>query len=159
VNSLIRDQYGNVEMTQALIAQAFDMLGDADLDYSPGPGVPTVRELFAEQAAIQAGYTEGFRTFKGNFHAFAPADIDASTVETLRTGFERLNAELKETLAAISEEDLASRQVDRGGEFIIPVTMQLHIYRESILILCGKLWVSFRLLGLSFPEQWVDWIG
>jgi hypothetical protein len=159
VNSLIRDQYGIVEMTQNLISQAFDMLGDADLDFSSGAGAPTIRELFVEQAAIQAGYTEGFRTFKGNFHVFPPAEIDASTIETLRAGFERLNADLKVTLAEISEDNLANRPVDRGGEFIIPVTMQVHIYRESILILCGKLSVYFRLLGTTFTEQWKDWIG
>jgi hypothetical protein len=159
VNSLIRDQYGMVEMTQNLIAEAFDMLGDADLDFTPGPGAPTIRDLFVEQAAIQAGYIEGFRTFQGNFHQFAPVEIDASTIETLRSGFARLNADLKETLAAISEDDLANRMVDRGGGFVIPVAMQMHIYRESILILSGKLSVSFRLLGLTFTEQWRDWIG
>jgi hypothetical protein len=159
MNSLVQNNYGIVAMTENLISQVLESLTDDHLDFTPARNNATVRNLLLEQAGIQKAYIESFRTFTGDFESIQPAVLDSPTIDQLRTEFARLFAELKEVVGNIPEDDLANRVVDRGEHFKIPVMMHLHIYRESILIMCGKLSVSLRALDIPFTHQWVDWIG
>ena len=79
-------------------------------------------------------------------------------MSVLRDWYSRSAADLKAALGALSEEEVKGRQIDRRG-YSVPVGVQFHIYRESILIFCGKVSVYLRSLGKEFPEQWRQWIG
>jgi hypothetical protein len=80
-------------------------------------------------------------------------------VERLAAWFEALDRELRATLASLSEEEIQNRVIDRGGEFIIPPTVQFHIYREALLIFYGKASVYLKGLEKTLPEQWQSWIA
>jgi hypothetical protein len=159
MNTLVQNDYGMVTMTENLITGILGRLTDDHLAFSPARNNPTIRELLLEQAGIQRAYIESFRSFAGTFEAIPPAVLDTPGIEELRAEFARLFAELKDVIAGISDDDLANRVVDRGEHFKIPVMAHLQIYRESILIMCGKLSVSLRALDIPFDHQWVDWIG
>jgi hypothetical protein len=159
MNTFVQKEYWIVEMTEALTMQLLDLLSDDTLGHTAAAHNPSLGDLFAGQAAIQTAYIESFRTFTGDFHNIAPVSIDSGSVDALRQEFRLLHAGLKTELGTLSDEDFASRKIDRDGGFQIPLTVQVHIYRESILIFCGKVSVYLRSLGIAFPEQWVNWIG
>ena len=88
-----------------------------------------------------------------------PAPGGAETrVSVLREWYARSDAALKAALHALGEEDVQGKQIDRGA-YSVPVGVQFHIYRESILIFCAKASVYLRSLGKELPEQWRQWIG
>ena len=82
-----------------------------------------------------------------------------SSVERLGAWFQALDRELKATLESLSEDDIQSRVIDRGGAFVIPPMFQLHIYREALLIFYGKASIYLKALGKTQPEQWSSWIA
>ena len=77
----------------------------------------------------------------------------------LRAWYEQLDAELYAAVAALSDEDVASRRIDRGHGFMVPADVQLHIYQEALIIFYGKATVYLKLLDKPTSEQWQHWIG
>ena len=69
-----------------------------------------------------------------------------------------MDAELKTILEAFSDEDLDKIRIDRHG-WPVPTQQNLDIYKEALLIFCGKAWVHLLALGKPLPEQWADWLG
>ena len=80
------------------------------------------------------------------------------SVERLKTWYKALDEELDTVLKAIPDGDLQTKTIDRGG-FMPPLGGQFHIYREALLIFCGKCSVYLPAMGKSLPEQWRTWIG
>jgi hypothetical protein len=159
MNTFVQNEYRIVELTEALTMQMLDAIDDSALGHAPAPNNPSLGDLVAGQAAIQAAYIESFRTFTGDFHNVPPVAVASRSVESFRQLFDRLHAEMKSVLGELTDEDFTSRMIDRDGGFLVPPSMQVHIYRESILIFSGKASVYLRSLGITFPEQWVNWIG
>lgn len=48
---------------------------------------------------------------------------------------------------------------DRGDGFTPPVTVQVHIYREALLIFYAKAHVYLKALGKQVAGAWPWWIG
>ena len=90
--------------------------------------------------------------------AFTPGSLESS-VAGLRAWYEQLDAELYAAVAALSDEDVASRRIDRGHGFMVPADVQLHIYQEALIIFYGKATVYLKLLDKPTSEQWQHWIG
>ena len=158
MNSLVERELPLLEQTLSLRMQLLDVLTDADLDYAL-PGNPSLGVLCREAGQLEEIYIESFRTFAVDWKRREPAPQGAETeVAVLREWYSRSDAALKAALAALTEEDLQGKQVDRGV-YSVPVGVQFHIYRESILIFCAKASVYLRSLGKGFPEQWRQWIG
>jgi hypothetical protein len=80
-----------------------------------------------------------------------------TSVTRLRGWFKSLDADLKEALEGLSEDDIQNRKVDRSG-WEISVTYQFHIFREALLIFYGKISVYLKALGKTYTEQWEEWI-
>lgn len=66
---------------------------------------------------------------------------------------------LKESVRSFSDEELATKVVDRGGGWEIQLQTQFHVYREALLIFFGKLDIYLRMMGKPRPEQWLQWVG
>lgn len=159
MNSIMREQGPVLEETQALRDQLMEILSDEDLVYSPGGDNPTLGALCREMAEVQQSYIISFQTFEQNFdYRIEDPGLERS-VEQLATRFEAMDHELKAALATLSEEDIQNRTIDRGGGFVAPVFLQLHIYREGLLIFYGKASVYLKALGKTLPEQWQAWIA
>ena len=157
MNSLAEREIPLLEQTLSLRTQLLDILGDADLAHAM-PGNPSLGALCREAGELEEIYTDSFRTFTVDWRE-RPAPGGAETkVSVLREWSSRSDAALKAALCALSEEDVQGKQIDRG-DYSVPVGVQFHIYRESILIFCGKASVYLRSLGKGLPEQWQQWIG
>ena len=158
MNTLVERELPLLEETLSLRAQLLEVLTDADLGHAL-PGNPSLGELCREAGQLDGIYIDSFRTFVADWGRRGTAPPGAETsVSVLREWYSRSEGALKEALGAIPEEEVQGRQVDRGG-YSVPVGVQFHIYRESILIFCAKASVYLRSLGRSLPEQWQQWIG
>lgn len=159
MNSIMQEQGAVLEQTQALRYQLMEILNDEDLGYSPGGDNPTLGALCREMAEVQQSYIISFQTFEQNFgYRIDDAGLEES-VEQLATRFHAMDGELKAALETLSEEDVQNRVIDRGSGFIVPPVVQLHIYREALLIFYGKVSVYLKGLGKALPEQWQAWIA
>jgi len=159
MNSILREQGQILELTQALRNQLMDILTDQDLGYSPGGESFTLGALCREMGEVQQAYISSFQTFVLDFgYRVTDPELEHS-VERLRDWFQTLDRELNEALEALSEDDIQNRVIDRGGGFVVPPVVQLHIYREALLIFYGKASVYLKALGKTRPEQWQTWIA
>jgi uncharacterized damage-inducible protein DinB len=158
MNSLMKEQGALMEQTQALRHQLMELLTDEDLGYSPGGDNLTLGGLCREMGEVQQSYISSFQTFEQEFHHREQPELEIS-VERLAAWFTNLDAELKATLESLSEEDLQNRVIDRGGGFVIPPTIQYHIFHEALLIFYAKASVYLKCLGKTLPEQWQAWIA
>jgi hypothetical protein len=159
MNSIMEEQGAILEQTQALRYQLMEILTDEELRYSPGGANPTLGALCREMGEVQQAYITSFQTFAQDF-AYRVEDPELeSSVERLAAWFQALDRELKEALEALSEEDIQTRVIDRGSGFILPPLVQLHIYREALLIFYGKASVYLKALDKTLSEQWRAWIA
>jgi hypothetical protein len=159
MNSLMQEQGPVLEQTQALRYQLMEVLDDEDLTFSPGGDNPTLGGLCREMAEVEQSYIISFQTFEQNFdYRIEEAELESSVAQ-LAGRFEVMDHELKAALSTLSEEDIQKRLIDRSGGFVIPVMVQVHIYREALLIFYGKVSVYLKALGKTMPEQWQDWIA
>ena len=159
MNSIIKEQGPVLEQTQAMRYQLMEILTDEDLDYSPGGENPTLGALCREMGEVQQAYITSFQTFEQDFsYRVSDPELEHS-VERLADWFQALDRELETALGSLSEEDIQTRVIDRGGGFVLPPSIQLHIYREALLIFYGKASVYLKALGKTLSEQWQSWIA
>ncbi|HLX34306.1 MAG TPA: DinB family protein [Candidatus Limnocylindrales bacterium] len=141
-----------------LRGQLLDTLTDADLAFRPGGRNPTLGELCLEIGEVEHAYVESFLTFRQDFHWRNPDRSLAASVEGLRAWYAELDTRLDAALEALTAADVAGRRIDRGGEFLVDVTQQLDIYREALLIFCGKAAVYLRAMNRALPGRLAEWI-
>ena len=159
MNSIMREQGQILEQTQALRNQLMEILTDEDLDYSPGGENLTLGALCREMGEVQQAYISSFQTFEQDFgYRVKDPELERS-VDKLRSWFQALDQEMKATLESLSEDDIQNRVIDRGGGFVLPPIVQVHIYREALLIFYGKASIYLKALGKTRPEQWLSWIA
>ena len=159
MNSIMQEQFPVLQQYQALRNQLMDILTDEDLSYTPGGKNPTLGALCQEMGEVEVAYIESFKTFTQDFsYRIEDPELECS-VERLVTWFEALDQELMAALEALTEDDIQNRLVDRGGGFTLPPAIQLHVYREALLIFYGKASVYLKALGKPRSEQWQAWIA
>ncbi len=160
MNQIMEQYYPTFEMYQALRGQLLDILEDTDLSFQPGGDNPTLGALCREIGEVEVSYTDSFKQWKQDFSYRYPEPAEVETsVARLRSWYAELDAELKQTVAGLSDEDLATKIVDRGHNFKLPPRINLIIYNEALLIFYGKVSVYLRIMGKELPEQWQHWIG
>jgi hypothetical protein len=76
----------------------------------------------------------------------------------LKAWNEKLDADLLDAIAKLSDDDIQNRQIERGG-FSPNPQVQLFVFREAILIFCAKVSIYLRVLQIEFPDQWKSWIA
>jgi hypothetical protein len=148
-----------LQQYQALRNQLMEILTDQDLGFSPGGDNPALGALCREMGEVQHAYIQSFKTFQQDFDYRNEEPGLAASVDRLAGWFEELDGELKEAIEAFSEEEIQDRTIDRGGGFILPPQIQLHIYREALLIFYGKASVYLKAMGRPRPDQWQAWIA
>ncbi len=159
MNSIFESYYPTFRLYQALREQLMGILTDADLEFHPGGENPALRVLCWEIGEVEQAYIESFYTFELLF-ANRPPDPDLTgSVTRLSTWYKALDTELEAAVGALSEGDIQSRQIDRGGGFTVPALIQLQIYNEALLIFYGKVSVYLKAAGIQPSERWQHWIG
>jgi hypothetical protein len=156
MNSIVSTQFDLLHETTALRGQMMALLSDADLAYTL-PGNPTLGALCKEMGDVEQSYIDSFKTFKQDFSYRSAEPGLANSVEKLNVWYKRLDSELEVALTALTEEEIQGKTIDRG--WAVPVTVQFHVYREALLIFCGKASVYLKALGKPLTDQWQGWIG
>jgi hypothetical protein len=159
MNKIIEKHYPVFELYQALRDQLMENLDDTDLDFRPGGDNLTLGALCVQMGEVEQSYIDSFRTFKQDFSYRSEDPALANSTEQLQTWFRELDSELKSAVAALSEDDIENRVIDRGGEFQLRPHVQLEVYKEALLIFYGKVDVYLKAMGKARPEQWREWIG
>ncbi len=158
MNSIVQHQFEVLHQTQALRDQLMNILSDDDLRYKLPGGNPTLGEVCREIGEVETDYIVSFRTFRLDFSYRHPDPGIAHSVEQLKAWYKSNAAALDAALTALTEETIQNRLIQRPG-FQVPVTVQLHIYREGLLIYYGKISTYLKALNKPFPGDWPNWIG
>lgn len=159
MNSIVQEQFPLLAQYQALRNQLMAILSDEDLEFLPGGENPSLGVLCREMGEVEHAYVESFKTFEQDFCYRRNEPGLESSVERLAAWFQELDREIGAAIEALSEDDVQQKQIDRGGGFIVPPGIQLHIYREALLIFYGKVSVYLKAMGKPRSQQWQDWIA
>jgi uncharacterized damage-inducible protein DinB len=144
---------------QALRNELMRSLSDEDLSFHPGGENLTLGALCKELGEVQHAYVESFRTFRLDFAYRNEEPGLEESVDRLSAWFDGLDRELEAVVGALSNQDLETRTIDRGGGFILPPRFQLEVYREALLIFYGKASVYLKAMGKPRTRHWQDWIA
>ena len=159
MNSIIKDYYPVFKLYLELREQLMAILNDDNVSFRIEGDNPTLGELCREIGEVEYAYIQSFKTFEQDFSYRNEEPGLGSSVEKLSTWFKELDDELDRTIQALSEEDIQTRTINRGGDFILPIQIQLEIYKEALLIFYGKVSVYLKALRLERPGRWQEWIG
>ncbi|HEV2457794.1 MAG TPA: hypothetical protein VGS80_05465 [Ktedonobacterales bacterium] len=159
MNSIMADTYPTFELYQALRDQLMAILSDDDLAYQPGGATPALGALCRDIGETEIAYTQSFQTFELAFTSGSSDPGLGRNVAALTSWYAELDRDLKAAVAALAEDDVAGRMIDRGGDFKLSPQGQLDAYKEALLIFYGKVDVYLKALNKTLPDQWRDWIG
>lgn len=158
MNRIVEEEFDVLKATMALKSQLLAILQDEHLGKNFGGKTMSLGAICKEMGEVQQIYIDSFRTFKQNWGYKYADDSVKTSVAALRAWNEKLDADLLDAIASLSNEDIEHKTIDRGG-FSPNPTVQMHVYREAILIFCAKVSIYLRALDIQFPEQWKSWIG
>jgi hypothetical protein len=157
MNMIVENHFDVLDQTMALTTQLLDTLSDDDLTFTLPGGNPALGEQIQELGELYHIYTESYKTLKHNYGYKHDAAVSKS-VDALKAWFKELAPAFKETIAALSDDDLNTKMIDRGG-FSFPAGVQFHVFREGLLIYYGKISVYLKAMGKPMTDQWKAWIG
>jgi hypothetical protein len=158
MNWIMNEYYPTFQLYQSMRGVLMDLLSDEDLSFTPGGANPPLGEVCQEIGEIEHAYVQSFQNFKQDFSYRNTTPGLAGSVDQLKAWFAELDQQLQGAVEALSDEDIASRTIDRGG-FQPSVQNQLEVYKEALMIFYGKLTVYFRAMGKELPDNWKAWIG
>ena len=158
MNSLITGYYPTFHMYQALRTQLMDLLTDDDLRYTVGGENLPLGALCVEIGEVQHAYNRSFMDWRIDFSYRNPEPGLTESVSQLAAWYRVLDAELEAVISHLSEEDIKTRQIDRGDWSATPL-IQIEVYKEALLIFYGKASVYLKAMGKPRPPQWREWIA
>jgi hypothetical protein len=134
------------------------MITDGDLAYKlPGNNL-TLGELCEEMGHTQQVYTQSFNTSRMDW-SYRDSHPQARSVAGLRAWYEQLDAKMVEALSGFSEDDLQSKQLDRGHGFTPTLQVQFMIFHEALLIFYAKASIYLKALEKELTDDWKIGIG
>jgi hypothetical protein len=157
MNTIMEDYYPLFRLYQDLRAQLLAILTDEDLAFTI-QGNESLGALCVRIGEVQQDYINSFRDLSLEFTAKAADDNLSTSVLALKNWYDGLDAALETVIAGFKDSDLASQEIDRGGGFVVPIHINLDIYKEALIIFCGKARVYLNAMGKPLPEQWLHWI-
>lgn len=157
MNTLLVKMSESLKLVQSLRYYALDQLTDADLAFTL-PGNLTLGALFKQEGEFEQSYIDSYKRMRQDFLYRQEDSTIETNVEALRNWFKSLDESLDKALLALTEEEIQSRVIDRGGWTVSP-SDQADNYFETLLIFYGKLDVYLKALGKPLSEMWVTWIG
>lgn len=159
MNNLVAQYFPIFKLYQAIRGQLLEVLTDKDLNYELGGETLPLGVLCKEIGEVQQAYIDSFKTLTQNFDYHHPDPDMALNVAKLKSWYAELDAELDRVIEGFSNEELASKIVDRGGGFTVPIHIQLDIYKEALIIFYGKASIYLRAMRRPRPHQMAEWIA
>ena len=159
MNKIIQEYYPMFEQYQIMRNQLMEILDDADLSFRPSEKNPSLGALCLGIGEIQVAYTQSFQTFQKDFsYRHGEANVMKTSVPRLEAWFGELDAELKQAVSTLSDEDINTRSIETAG-FTFTIEFHLMVYAEALIIFYGKVSVYLKAMDKELPKQWQDWIG
>lgn len=158
MNAQIQQFWDLNRMYTPLRDQLLESLSDEDLSFTPGGGNPTLGELCRELGETEYAYVQSYKGFKIDFSYRTNDDSYLGSVAKLSAWYRQLDEELEAALEAVTNEDVATKQMDRDG-YQVPIHISLDILREALLIFYGKASVYVKAMDKPLLQQWQDWVG
>lgn len=159
MNQIEQNFMSLLDMGMDVLAEALSEVSSGDLEFTPPGESVSLGELSRAMGDVTYAYAESYRT------GVMDLTLSAENRDRPHTGREMadwLRAQeglLKEAVSGLSDEQLTTKTVDRGGGWKIPLLTQFHVYREALLIFFGKLDVYLRMMNKKRPARWVQWVG
>src|SRR4026208_1621064 len=108
-NSIVRDEFDILHMTQAMRQQIVDTLTDADLAYRLPGANPSLGALFREIGEIEQSYINSFKTFKHDYtYQVNDSELERN-LQHLKAWYKKLDEEMDAALTALSEDDVQKK--------------------------------------------------
>ena len=158
MNSQIKEFWDLNRMYVGLRDSLMEELTDEELAYTPGGDNPTLGALCRELGETQYAYAQSYKTFKTDFSYRTNDDQYLRSAAALKAWYAQLDQDLEAAIEAVTDEDVAQKQMDRGG-YKVPVHISLDILREAMLIFYGKVSVYLNAMEKPRNELWRDWIA
>lgn len=158
MHSSISQTYEFVKMTHMLRDMLLGVLTDADLAYTPGGNAPTLGALCREMGDVERMYADSFKTFRMDYDYLRPDAAREGSVAALVAWYADLDNDLHAALDALSDEDVTTRTIDRGG-FRPTIEQQTQVYTDALMLLYGKADITMKAGSKILPEQWSQWLG
>ncbi len=156
MNKFMQEQWPTFEGTFKMRAQLFDSLNDSDLAFSPGGQNVTFGALCREMGEVDYSYLQSLKTLKQDWSYRNTEPGLESSISKLKAWYQSMEADMKSTLEAMSDDDL-KKVVERG--FTVPIDVQIQIYLQALLIFFGKASVYVRAMNKALPQSFKEWIG
>lgn len=158
MNTLIEEEFPLHE-TQSLRYDLMAALTDADLAYKLPGNNPTLGELYLEMGDLEHSYIQSFKTLKQDWWYRSTTPGLTTSVADLTAWYRTLDTEFETVLGEFSDDDLHSKEINRGNDIKVPAQTQFEIYREALMMFYAK--ASVYLKGLQKPvsDQWQSWVG
>lgn len=152
----VQERWSFVEGTHKMRTELLDALSDADLAFSPGGQNPPLGALCREMGEIEHSYVQSLKTFKQDWSYRNTEPGIENSVDKLRAWYQAMDDEFLAIAEGLSAEDL-NKTIDRGFE--IPVSFQIDVYIQALLIFFGKVTVYLRAMNRPLPQTIQQWIG
>jgi hypothetical protein len=160
MNSLEQNYLPIFHEYQHIRIALMDVLTDDVLKRSLGGETLTLGALCREMGEVQRAYVTSLKTFTLDFGYRHPNPTAIETsVEGLKAWYAEMDAAIDAAVAAWSEDDIANKRIDRGGEWLQPLPIALEVYKEALIIFYGKASIYLRAWGIPRPQQMADWIA
>src|SRR5215813_11499968 len=158
MNRLMDVKWPWIEGAHLLRAQLLESLTNEDLAFSPGGSNMPLGTLLREAGDVEYSYIQSLKTFKQDWSYHNPEPGLEGDVEKIKSWYAALDQEMKATIEAFSDDDLA-RPIERGSGLSLPLDLQVEVYLQAQLIYLGKAGVYFRAMHRELPQLFQDYIG
>ncbi|MEO8609652.1 MAG: hypothetical protein ABI690_17300 [Chloroflexota bacterium] len=135
-----------------------DLFTDADLRFNPGGQNMTLGALCKEMGEIEYDYLQSLKTLKTDFSYRNTEDGLDTKVAKLKAWYESLDAEMEKVLNTFSDEDF-TKSIERASGYSMPMSLQLEVYLQALLIFLGKLTIFMRAMNKTLPPGIQEYIG
>ena len=144
--------------THAMRNGLLDLVTDADLTFNPGGQNKTLGGVFKEIGEVEYAYLQSLKTSKTDF-AYRNTEVGLDTsIAKLKAWYESLDAEMEKVLNTFSDNDF-KKDIERASGYTMPMTMQLEVYLQALLIFLGKLTIYFRAMNKALPPPVQEYVG
>lgn len=158
MNKYMEERGSWITGTHTMRNGLLDVLTDADLSFNPSGQNMTLGELLKEMGEIEYAYLQSLKTLKTDFAYRSTEPGLASSVSKIKAWYESLDADMEKTLNAFADADF-TKNIERASGYTMPMTLQLDVYLQALLIFLGKLTVFYRAMSKPLPQPVQEYIG
>ncbi len=156
MNHLMQEKWPWIDGSHKMRTQLLDLISDTDLAFSPGGQNMSLGALCRQIGDTEYVYIQSLKTFTQDWsYRNTEAGLESSITQ-LKNWFQTLDEELQSTISAFSDEDVA-KTVDRGG-YPMPISLQLDVYLQALLIFFGKTTIYLKAMNKSLPKEIQEYI-